>query len=344
MLADGARADPLWRPTAYWQPYCKRIERELKHAGLAGIRTNHTLLKGFSAGGLPSPILPRAAWKRLIWRSIENTPYMTRVVAEYRRLLRVTYDRAVDAEIRHARLVLERIADAHPQMTPPEKLALGDAEDTFIWRNYVVTAEWVQYLTRLSDFYQTVPTREVTAISEIGHGLGLSTLAHIALNPGLRMVVNCDIPPILYISTQFLKSIPGIEVIDYRAVASGEILQPRSSDRPTVYQLPPWRLSDVTFEADAFFNAYSFQEMEPDICHNYADIVARQIDCWILLHSSVTGHALGAGGQEQPVTMEFLKRTFGSAFPQEIDLGKLWAELYGHDPAEAVLLSRTAGT
>ena len=84
--------------------------------------------------------------------------------------------------------------------------------------------------------------------------------------------------------------------------------------------------------------------MELDICSNYADIVARQTDRFVLLHSSVTGHALGAGGQMQPVTMQFLKRTFGSAFPHEVELGGLWTKLYGHDPAEVVLFARTART
>ena len=344
MLADGARTSETWRPGPYWQSYCARIERELKHSGLAGMRANQVLVKGFSGGGVPSPTLPRAAWKRLAWKTIEITPYVSRVVAEHRRLLRAAHKRAVDAEIRFARLVLERIVDAHPQMTPPEGLAFGGADDAFDWHGHMVTAEWVMHLARLADFYQVVPTSEVTATCEIGPGLGLSTLAHIALNPGLRTIVNCDIPPILYISTQYLKSIPAIDVIDYRMVADNDVLSPAAPDRPTVFQLPPWRWSSVEFEADAFFNAYSFQEMELDICRNYADIVARQTDRWVFLHSSVTGHAPGAGGQKQPVTMEFLRRTFGSAFPHEVELSGLWTQLYGHDPAEIVLLGRTART
>ena len=84
--------------------------------------------------------------------------------------------------------------------------------------------------------------------------------------------------------------------------------------------------------------------MELDICSNYADIVARQTDRWVLLHSFVTGHAPGAGGQKQPVTMQFLKETFRSAFPHEVEVGGLWTNLYGRDRAEVVLLSRTAKT
>ena len=176
MLADGTRTNEIWRPGSYWQSYCARIERELKHSGLAGMRANQAIVKGFSRCGVPLPTLPRSAAKRLAWKMIETAPYVSRVVAEHRRLLRAVYKQAVDAEIRFARLVLERIADTHPQMTPPEGLAFGGADDAFDWRGHVVTAEWVMQLARLADFYQVVPTSEVTAIGEIGPGLGLSTL------------------------------------------------------------------------------------------------------------------------------------------------------------------------
>lgn len=164
MLADGTRTNENWQPGAYWQSYCARIEREIKHSGLAGMRHNQAILKGFSRGGVPLPALPRAAWKRLVWKTIETTPYVSQVVAEHRRLLRAAYRRAVDAEIRFARLVLERIADTHPQMAPPEGLAFGGADDAFDWRGHVVTAEWVIHLARLADFYHVVPTAVPTKL------------------------------------------------------------------------------------------------------------------------------------------------------------------------------------
>jgi putative sugar O-methyltransferase len=342
MLTDAAESGPLWRPAAYWQGYCQRIERELKRAGLSNLRINQALLKGFALGGAPRPTLPRAAWKRAVWRGLERMPGTATVVAEYRRLLAASHGRAVNAEVDHARLALDRLAAALPQLTPPEGLANGGAEDSFFWRGHTVTADWVRQLARLADFYRAVPRNEIKAIVEIGPGLGLSTLAHVTLNPALRLVINCDIPPVLYVSTQFLKSVPSVEVVDYREAASGDALVPRGPDRPTLYQLAPWQLPAAEFEVDAFFNAFSFQEMERDICRSYAAVVSPRVSHYVLLHSSVAGHKPGAGGQRQPVTMAFLKQTFSARFPNTIGLGGLWAELYGEDPATMVLLSRAA--
>ncbi len=234
MLADEAHSDPSWRAMPYWQPYCDRIRRELARNGLAGMRTNQILLKGFASDGMSQPLLPHAAWKRLIWHAVEAMPGVARVVAENRRLLHATHQRAINAEIRSARLALDRIAEDFPNMTPPEGLANGGAEDAFTWRGHIVTADWLKHLTRIADFYHAVSADEVREILEIGPGLGLSTLAHIALNPGLRVVVNCDIAPILYISNQFMKSIPGVDTVDYREVATGSALSQRTPSRPTI--------------------------------------------------------------------------------------------------------------
>jgi putative sugar O-methyltransferase len=343
MVSDSATAGPLWQPTAYWKSYCRRIELALEHDGLADFRTNQTILKGFAVGGAPRPTLPRAAWKRWIWHAIERMPGTSVPINEYRRLLAASHRRAVIAEVRNARLLMDRLVELFPRLTPPEGLGVGGAEDSFSWRGHTVTADWVRQILRLVDFYRAVPANEVKAIVEIGPGLGLSTLAHIALNPALSLIVNCDIPPILYVSTQFLKSVPNIGVVDCSDVKPGDELVPGEPDHPTVYQLAPWQLPNVTFEADALFNAFSFQEMEPEVCRNYAEAVSSRVRRYVMLHSSLAGHQPGAGGQRQPVTMEFLKQEFGAGFPESIELGTFWADINDEDPATTVLLSRSSG-
>lgn len=339
MMTDGRKAGPLWRPAAYWQSYCKRIERELERSSLNNLRTNQALLKGYAVGGVPLPTLPGASWKRVIWRLLERVPGTGIIHAENRRLIRATHRRAVDVEIKHARLALDRLADSVAHLAPPSGLSNGGAEDAFDWRGHTVTADWVRQVARLADFYKAISPHYVTAIVEIGPGLGLSTLAHMALNPNLKLVINCDIPPVLYIATQFLKSFPQLDVVDYRDVSQQSELVARSTDRPTLYQLAPWQLPGANYTAEAFFNAFSFQEMEPEICASYAQAISEHVTRFALLHSSVTGHQPGAGGQRAPVTMDFLKDTFGTYFSEQVPLGSLWADLYGEDPNTMIMLA-----
>src|SRR5262249_57989448 len=71
MLADAQRETALWTPTAYWRGYAARIKHEIDRVGLARLRTNQILLKGFAVGGVPRPELPRDPWKRRIWTTLE---------------------------------------------------------------------------------------------------------------------------------------------------------------------------------------------------------------------------------------------------------------------------------
>ncbi len=340
-MLDGARDQhELWQPGNYWKTYCRRIERALADSGLQDFRINQELLKGFGMGGEPRPALPRASWKRVLWRLAETLPPSSHTVAGYRHLLRAEHQRAVADSMRVAKLLFQAIAGEFPDLRPPLGLTNGGAEDVFTWRGRPACAEWAVHVVRAAAFYRRVPPKSVTSYVEVGPGLGLSTLAHMALNPHLKLVVNIDIPPILYISTQFLKSIPGLQVRDMRALEGGDGISASPAGRGTkVYQLAPWQLPRLDGKFAAFFNYYSFQEMEPEICANYARTVIPLIGSHIMLLSSHGGHEKGAGGQREQVTLPFLRGLFAKDFPRKTDLSDPALELY-QEPRNGVLLSR----
>ena len=341
MLADSRRAAPLWQPTAYWQPYCARIARELARTGLKDVRVNQRLLKGFALGGAPQPTLPRAAWKRVVWRLAAGAPVVRLIVAEHRRLVAAEHARAVRGAVLHAAEVLDDLAADFPGLRPPAGLDAGGAEDAFDWRGHTVTAHWVEYLCRAADFYGAVAPERVHTILEIGPGLGLSTLAHLALNPHLRLVVNCDIPPVLYVATQFLRAIPGVNVVDYLDWRDRGVRE-AADGAPTVVQIAPWQLPEVTFSVDAAFNAFSFQEMEREVCEAYAGIVRARTKGAVFLHAMAEGHRPGAGGQRAPVGLGFLRGLFAGDFPVEVPMPGHWARHYRGEPEEVLLLARPA--
>lgn len=303
--------------------------RELDRAGLADLRTNQRLLKGFALGGVPQPELPATFWKRFLWKTIESLPGPRQIVAEYRRVLSAEYRRRRDASRQHARLAMDEIARAFPDIRPPAGLANGGADDAFIWRGHAIVPAFVMYLSRVADFYGRVPPRQVTSILEIGPGLGLNSLAHIALNPEVRVIVNIDIPPVLYLSTQFLKSIGEVAVVDTRvSQESAHIVLEPAATGVRIYQLAPWQLPKLEGSLDFFFNAFSFQEMESEICRNYAAHVLRLVERGALLHSMTAGHRPEAGGQNAPVTLAFLESLFIQKFPHVSQLDGFWPQLF----------------
>ena len=264
LLHDGAQTPEPWRITAYWATYHRRMVEELRRSGgLARLRRNYRLLKGYAHGGVPEPTLPSNLAKRLAFRLIERAPGVSRVIAEYRRLLRAQHGTLLAQEKRLAAHMLDAVAERYPTLRLPDTTA-GDGADLMRWRDQDVAAAFVVYLVRAADFYAAVPAGHVRSLMEVGPGLGFSTLAHWSLNPDIRVIVNLDIPSTLYISTQYLKATGAVDVVDYLDVRDWEqiVIKP-GAERTRVYQLPSWCLDRLDGKVDWLHGAFSFQEMEP---------------------------------------------------------------------------------
>lgn len=342
LVRDSAAAPAEYRPTSYWQPYATRIIAEIGRSGMADFRTNQQILKGFGLGGTNRPAAPAAPAKRLIWNGVSAAPVVRTIIAEHTKLIDALSSQLRRTQIAQARALMETIAAQHPNVRIPDGLANGGADDTFAWRGQTISADFVQYLARASDFYSVVDPETVTSILEIGPGLGMSTLAHLALNSHLRTIVNLDIVPVIYVSTQFLSSIPGIEVIGYGGIAGSGPIVPEAGARPRIYSLPAWVLPRLEMKADYAFNAFSFQEMEEAVCAGYARHINRLTGNGVLLHSSIAGHKPKAGGQTKPVTMAFLTSLFSPHFPVAEAVPGIWPLAYDFRAENAVLMRSRA--
>jgi putative sugar O-methyltransferase len=329
----------LWRASTYWQPYAQRIAQEIERRGLAGVRSNQAILKGYAEGGVLRPTLPGAAWKRMLWRAAAGLPVVSRIVGEYERLLHAYTRRLERTEVALAVQVLDRIAGWFPGLRIPDGVCAGGAADLFIWRDAKVSAAFVPYLARAADFYRQVPAAEIHSLIEIGPGLGFSTLAHVALNPGLRLIVNVDLFPVIYVSGRFLAASRDLVVHEAsRLPVSGPFAVDAGQDRPAVYAVPSWRFPDIQGKFDYAFNAYSFQEMEEEICRAYAARLSEITRHGIHLLSRVDGHRAGAGGQGKPITLSFLEGLFWPAFPVSRELACAASAGYGIDSRSSRLL------
>lgn len=315
LVGDEGDAPVHFRPTAYWQPYRDRVARAIRDTGLAEVQRNQVILKGYAAGGVPRPTLPSNRVRRAVFTLLERTPPITRLVAEYQRLVQAQYREAVKLRVMLARSVLDRIAAGFPHLRIPENLDAGGAEDLFEWNNMPVSAAFVPYLARAADFYRVTDAAEVTSLLEIGPGLGLSTLAHHALNPNCRTFVNVDISTTAYVATQFLRAVDAFEVVDYLAVRDRpDIPVHESGTGPHCLMVPPWMLPRLSGGIDWFHNAFSFQEMERDVVDLYAAQVKRLVKNGAWLISSVDGHRQGAGGQKAPVRFSDIEASFSPEF------------------------------
>ena len=318
LLHDLDVATEPWRIPAYWANYHDRLIREIRRSSLASLQNNYKLLKGFATGGTPIPIPPSHPVKRAIFEAIPRIPIVSKVFKEYDRLVKALQVKNITLQKRIAQRVLAQIEARFGPLKIPGNLVVGDAQDFFEHDGAVVTTSFVSYLCRAADFYSVVPAEDTTSFLEIGPGLGWSTLAHRTLNPYLRVFINVDIPSTLYISTQFLKAVGGLEAIDYSEfLRRGKTIVDPSGSDPVCYQIPPWSFESVSRPLDWLHNAFSFQEMEPEIVVAYACHTRSILSRGAWLMSSIEGHRIGAGGQTRQVSFDVIESAFESVLERD---------------------------
>jgi putative sugar O-methyltransferase len=325
LIKDLDVANEPWRITPYWETYHDRLIREIRKSGLKSLQNNYKLLKGFASGGPPTVITPNNNLKRSIFEIVPRLPVISKIFGEYNRLIHALYQQNIRLSQKIATQALIEIEEQLGALEVFGELTVGGSQEGFEFQKNSYVPTFVNYLARAADFYRFVPMEEVTSLIEIGPGLGWSTIAHRTLNPYLRTFVNIDLPATLYISTQFLKAVGGLKVINYaQYLADGKQISQDSGEHPVCYQLPIWCFEDINIPMDWLHNAFSFQEMEPNVVAAYAkharSIVKR--GAWLL--SQTEGHKVGAGGQKKQVTYSVIETAFSSFLKrEEVNLPKI---------------------
>jgi hypothetical protein len=84
-----------------------------------------------------------------------------------------------------------------------------------------------------------------------------------------------DIPPNLYVGTQYLKSYYGKCVKTYSETSKLEKIEFGSGDELEIICIAPHQIAHLAVDVDIFQNSHSFVEMSPEIVKNYAKHIDR---------------------------------------------------------------------
>ena len=141
-------------------------------------------------------------------------------------------------------------------------------------------------------------------IVELGGGSGKQAEVVKKLHPTVTYLL-MDIPPQLYVCEQYLKTAFPDGVVSYRETRQWTNL---NELRPGyVHILPNWKLPLISSSnIDLFWNAASFQEMEPEVVENYLKLVGNSTAA-IYLQQNMTGKEVasspGAAGVRKQTTL-----------------------------------------
>ena len=154
-------------------------------------------------------------------------------------------------------------------------------------------------------------------------------------------VENLDIPPRLTVSSYYPRTLFDDRVTAY----DGDLTKPGEIKLETSAVLPKWRVKDVRGAFDVFVNAFSFQEMEPNVVEHYIDAICRGREQARRVAQLPQGQAEGRAARRsppgwvlEPVTSQLIVDLF-SARGHQLQ-GRYNAPLI-YSAGELVVLSRS---
>lgn len=185
---------------------------------------------------------------------------------------------------------------------------LGQSDDMYEFDGKNFTKSSLNYLRGLAFLKKKCPLEKLQNVIEIGGGYGI--LGEILLKSDDRLFyVDCDIPPLSFVSTWYLQQLFGIEkVADYQMTRNMEIIDiedlRQKGFRSAV--ICPWQLPRIKGSFQLACNFISFQEMEKAVVKNYVNLINPLLDGVFLLRNLKEGKKIKSDsnplGVNDPIT------------------------------------------
>jgi len=268
-----------YQPGPYWEEYSRRIAHAIIQDGIKAFRSNYTLSKGLADAPLldPSTLWRGLGWKKSLLRRLANSralhstlikPYLRAINFQYRQMNRYRqkyYESRFGEWLASSILVGEDCIDT----------LAGGCRDYLDLNGRHVAVTYVRQLMRIHNFSSKVDFQRVKSVVEIGGGFGANAHLLLTMFPSIRKYLYIDLPPMLYIGTQYLRHFFREQVIDYLRTRGKTHVSFADNDDREIIAACPWQIGSLEIEMDLFWNSASFQEMEASTISNYLSWLSR---------------------------------------------------------------------
>lgn len=288
-MDDLDQAPQLYKATNYWANYERRLVPYLESEGLRDFRTprptagSHVL----TAFGATDPI-PRSSGVRRLDQNRIARNRLTERIPGFRAFASKVADRAeawmvpgeADEDSRR-RLNYEfaRQQGIEAGAKPLDEISFsmaGNPEDAFEIDGRWYTRFMLRYYLTYAYAGRFVDYDDVKVYAELGSGMGHQAEILATLHPQATILL-FDLPPQLYVCSQYLTTLFGDRVVPYRetrALREPGDLKPAELEPGKIHLLGSWSFEILRdLPVDLFWNGASFQEMEPNVVANYLDVV-----------------------------------------------------------------------
>ena len=265
MLRDVLAQPNIYRPSEYWSDYSTRGISGYQEIWIKGFfRSNPKIGKGFcdTVSDDPFALLDTNIRHRLHKVMRENLFVKKYFVEPFEHVLKARTEERNFYRNFYAGIKLQSWYDDFKSSHQLPDTLLERPSDTFQIKNDTIGASYLNSFLRLSSHETHIDFNSLSTVLEIGGGFGANAHTLLTAFPNIRNYIYVDIPPMLYVGTQYLKSIYNSEVIDYSALCGVEDLNIKHSER-TIYALCPWQLETLSGMASTpFITALPFRKCQ----------------------------------------------------------------------------------
>lgn len=270
MLTDSKTQPSLYQPGHYWAAKAKNAANEIKRCGIANFRGSSNLI-GLSYAdnmfidiryGYNNGLKRLAMWLTKVYplgKIFESQVRWTEAYAN----MNITYIQ----EILNLKEITRKLLKKY---TIPYSL-LGNCLNKVEIDGHNYSIHYLNLLEQHHNIASRIKFQDAYAIFEIGGGFG--TNIHLLLEnyKNIRKVLYLDIPPNLYVGTQYLRAFYNNSVFDYRALRHLDSINFSDDNSIEIYCINPWQIDKFESAIDIFMNSNSFVEMPINVVKNYVD-------------------------------------------------------------------------
>lgn len=270
MLTDSKSQPPLYHPGPYWANKAKNSANEIKRCGIADFRGSANSIGLSYADNLNIDV--RTAHNHGLRRLALLLTKIYPLSKLFESQVQWTKSFANESII-YAQEMLN-LKERNRQIlnkysVPPSLLGNCLRKAKIDGQDYSI--HYLSLLEQHDNIASHIDFNKARSIFEIGGGFGVNVHLLLENYKNIRKVLYLDIPPNLYVGTQYLKAFYGNAVSDYRALRHRDSIKFSANDDLEIYCIAPWQIEIFESPIDIFMNAHSFVEMPKNVVKNYAD-------------------------------------------------------------------------
>lgn len=274
MLQDCLGQPPQYQPGPYWFSATKRAVKDIKKHGIQDFRgcTNTIGLSYSDCLYTDARHTYNYGIRKLISSLTEIFP-LNRL---YETQLNCTHSFAEET-IDYAAEILKlnpRTSSLLENYTIPYSLLGGCMQKANI-EGSTYSTHYINLLEQHDNVAKIVDFEKAHSVFEIGGGFGANIHLILENYKNIRKVLYLDIPPNLYVGTQYLKAFYGEHVKDYCELKQQNAIHFSEGDELEILCIAPWQVEVFKDSIDIFMNAHSFVEMPKSVVSNYVNIFSQ---------------------------------------------------------------------